>query len=117
MICLHVFRTLIHLCSLTTIHSLHSVQTYILLVVITNNLSITSEWAINNRMVLNYSKTKTMKIYSKRKFGILDPISINLNCNNIEDVSSAKVLGIILDNHLDWDNQVDKVHKLLNSIT
>ena len=63
---------------------------------LTNDLSITSEWAINNRMVLNYSKTKTMQIYSKRTFGILDPISIKLNCNNIEEVSSAKVLGLSL---------------------
>ena len=62
--------------------------------VISNTLSFdldhTSQWAKFNYMVLNYKKTKSIKIFSKRKFADPLPLSVQLNNMIIEEVKEAK---------------------------
>ncbi|CAB4005273.1 Hypothetical predicted protein, partial [Paramuricea clavata] len=82
---------------------------------LSTDLCITSNWARSNHMALNFSKTKFMKIYSKRKYSQLDYDSILYKDFWIEEITSGKLLGILLDNNLSWDNQVDKIYKYLNS--
>ena len=56
-----------------------------------------------------------MKIYSKRKYSLLDHDSLLYEDFWIEEITSGKLLGILLDKNLSWDNQVDKKYKYLNS--
>ena len=39
----------------------------------------------------------------------------SMNGNVVEQVNSAKVLGVLLDDHLTWDQHVDRLSKTLNS--
>jgi hypothetical protein len=48
-------------------------------------------------MALNFSKTKFMKMYSKRKYSLLDYDSILYEDFWIEEITSGKLLGILLD--------------------
>jgi hypothetical protein len=66
-------------------------------------------------MALNFSKTKFMKIYSKRKYSLLDHDNIPHEDFWIGEITSGKILGILLEKNLSWDNQVDKIYKYLNS--
>ena len=78
--------------------------------VINNTLSFdldhTSQWAKFNNMMLNYKKTKSIKIFSKHKFADPLPLSVQLNNN---------ILGILFDCNLKWDCQIDKIYKTINS--
>jgi hypothetical protein len=53
-----------------------------------------------------------MKIYSKRKFPTLGSCSIgpDSSYSYIEEITSDKLLGLTLDNHLVWVNQIDKTY-------
>ena len=53
-----------------------------------------------------------MKMYSKRKYSLLDYDSILYEDFWIEEITSGKLLGILLDKNLSWDNQVDKIYML-----
>ena len=79
------------------------------------NVSSVSCWANHNKMSLNSKKTKIMKIYSQPKFPELGPITIEVDNNNIEEIPSAILLGITLDQHLKWDKQINIIYKLINS--
>jgi hypothetical protein len=45
-------------------------------------------------MSLNSDKTKIMKIYSQSKFPDLSPITIEVNNNNVKEITSAILLGV-----------------------
>ena len=77
------------------LQSLHELST-----VINNELSIVMKWLNANRLSLNIDKTNFMIFRPKGKNEISP--SININGSIIKEVASAKFLGIIIDNKLNW---------------
>ena len=74
-----------------------------------------SRWTNHNKMSLNPGKTKIMKINSKSKFPDLSPITIEVNNNNVKEITSAILLGVTLDQHLKWDRQINTIYNIINS--
>ena len=76
-----------------------------------------SSWAENNKMAVNTSKTKSMLIFSSRKAKYIGNPSLSLvmNGNEIEQVSHAKMLGVVLDSNLNWAYHIDNLCSTVNS--
>ena len=70
-------------------------------------------WISNNRLHLNTGKTKFMIIGSKQKLSTCSNNSIHITYDGVEinECASFKCLGIIIDKHLLWHEQVDFVCK------
>jgi hypothetical protein len=73
-----------------------------------------STWCQENRMVLNPSKSKSMLITTRQKHQ-LQPLSLNLSVdgNTLKQVSSHKLLGVVIDDKLRWDAHVDHLCRQL----
>ena len=78
-------------------------------------ISDVEEWCVANLMVLSVEKTKVMLMGGKHK---LASIPNSTNCLNIkaqerkiEQVQNERLLGVQIDNHLSWDEQVKKVKR------
>ena len=77
-----------------------------------------SSWCINNRMVINTSKTKAMLIGSRQKLSALEndkELSVVVNAVSLQNVSCEKLLGIMIDNHLTWNDQIDHICSVINN--
>ena len=63
------------------------------------------EWTENQKMVLNQKKTKVMlfNFTDNHKF----TTTLALNGENLEVVSQAKLLGVIISNNLKWDKNTE----------
>ena len=72
-----------------------------------------SQWTTNQKMFLNEKKTKAMIINFTTKYQFT--ARLKLNDTHLEIVDSMKILGTILNNKLDWNqnckNLVSKVNK------
>ena len=62
------------------------------------------EWATDNNMSLNTNKTKELLVYFGRED--LDIPRITINCDVIERVSCAKLLGCHIMSNLSWDDHI-----------
>jgi hypothetical protein len=78
-------------------------------------LNDTALWCSTNRMVVNPKKSKSMLITTRQKHQ-LSTLSLNLtlNGNIIDQVSEHKHLGVIIDDKLRWNAQVDHVCKIVS---
>ncbi len=67
-------------------------------------------WCFFSKMVLNIKKNKTMLITTYQKLHKLLVKNINITVNNqaLEDVTSEKLLGVVVDQNLTWKGHVDK---------
>ena len=78
---------------------------------INEDLDQVVKWSKMNKMVISQTKTKCMLIVGKRLRKRLDNINSNLNISLngavIEQVKSHKLLGIHLDQDLDFDIQTE----------
>ena len=79
-----------------------------------NELNI---WCKNNGMVLNTAKTKVMLITTKQKRKGLGNADIDLNYNDdqLQTISSSKILGVFVDNNLCWSEHVKHITKKIAS--
>ena len=70
-------------------------------------------WLSSNKLSLNVARTQSMLFSNKAKRKALDKSSLNLhvklNGTELEVVSKIKYLGVLLDNSLDWKDQVRAV--------
>ena len=77
------------------------------------DLSCLDAWLINNKLSLNVAKTQSMLVSTKVKRKTLDRSSqhlqVKINGTELEVVSKIKYLGVLLDNSLDWKDQVQAV--------
>ena len=67
-----------------------------------------------NKLTLNYSKCCFMTI--SRKCLNASKFSLYMNNLNIKRSDCIKYLGVFLDEHLSWKNQVQKLNKKLSKI-
>ena len=75
-------------------------------------------WCLSNYMVLNPLKTKYMVITTRQKHQ-LHPLSLSLSLGTmpVERVTEHKVLGVIIDEHIDWNAHLQKLcHKVSSSL-
>jgi hypothetical protein len=71
-----------------------------------------STWCALNRLDINWSKTFIMFVTNKR---LSLPSSVDLNSVSVSVVSEFKLLGVTLDNKLNFSKQVSIVCKQINS--
>ncbi len=64
-------------------------------------------WTKTNNMQLNTDKTKEMRVYFGWKELDIDPIT--LDGSEIACVAEFKLLGLMINNQLTWDNYVDYI--------
>jgi hypothetical protein len=65
-------------------------------------------------MVLNADKTKSILITGKRLKSRMQLSSLSASDSNIELVSSQKLLGVIIDEHLTFKEHINKLSKNLS---
>ena len=66
------------------------------------------DWLISNRLTLNCSKTKFMVLTRSHE---LQKIKINVVAGAVEEVNQVKYLGVLIDNQLKWQQQLNHVCK------
>ena len=77
-----------------------------------NNIEM---WCRLNNMALHPSKTKCMVIGTRPKIKQLNmELCLTINGSNIENVTEQKLLGIFIDNTLNWRLQIDTICKKVN---
>lgn len=75
------------------------------------------KWLVVNKLTLNVDKTEYMLIGSRQKLSNLmtEPeIEVSIGNKNIKRVSTTKSLGIIIDENLQWKQQIDSTSKKLS---
>ena len=78
-------------------------------------LSSINDWCKINNMALHPQKTKCMIIGSKHNIRKGHQLKLSIDNLHIENVTSQKVLGVIVDNTLSWNLQVNSVRAKVNS--
>ena len=73
-----------------------------------------NNWSLTNKMTINVGKTEAMIMKRKQFIGPLAPIKIGEKIVEYREVS--KVLGVHIDNKLDWNVHTDKVYKKYSGI-
>ena len=91
----------------TLICSAPSVQDAAILM--NSHLKIISQWTVNNRMQLNFSKSSVMWFRAPGQHVISTPPDIFVNGNRLTVVSKQRYLGLIFDNTFSWSHHVSKV--------
>ena len=78
-------------------------------------LKIIFEWLNSNMLSLNVDKSNFMVFKPKGKFA--DNICIYINNTKINEVSSSKFLGVIIDNKLNWSQHINYIkNKIAKSV-
>ena len=79
-------------------------------------LTSCNNWMTDNKLKLNLSKTKCMLIHSSKLNP--RPLDISLDGTSLEQVSTFKLLGCIIDHHLTWNSHIQylssKVSRSIN---
>ena len=75
-----------------------------------------ADWTSDNKMLLNGSKTKSLLVTGKRLEKKAPDINFKLSCNDseIEQITSHKLLGVKLDNHLSFTEHIDDICKKMS---
>ena len=79
------------------------------------SLNKVTNWCTKNNMAINAQKTKCMVLGSSTKLRKSNEMNMYVNNVRIQNVNSHKLLGVILDESLTWNLQVDAVVKKVNS--
>ena len=79
------------------------------------NLDNIARWCTYNNMSLHPKKTKCMIIGSKHMLQRSDQLSLKVNGTNLDNVNVQKVLGVFVDNNLNWHAHIDYVCKQINN--
>ena len=74
-----------------------------------------SVWCKQNNMILNPSKSKCMLITTRQKHQLSKlTLDLSINDTSIDQVSEHKLLGIIIDDKLQWQPHIDHLCKILS---
>ena len=66
-------------------------------------------WCICNKMHIHLKKTCHMMLGSQKNLLKTDPLEIYLGDELIQNVDKQKLLGVVIDNKLSWNEQIDNV--------
>ena len=80
---------------------------------INGDLVKVDDWLSRNRLCLNVNKIKFMLVGTSQKLACVSNQDLDVNIKGIrlQKVNHAKHLGIIIDETLDWSDQVNHVIK------
>ena len=68
------------------------------------------QWLVANKLTLNNHKTEYMIIGSRQRISIIiTDLKIELGESVIKRVNKSKTLGIVTDEHLSWNDQIQNV--------
>ena len=68
------------------------------------------QWLLANKLTLNKEKTEYMVIGSRQRLSkISNELEIHVGETTIKRVSYAKTLGVVTDDHLTWERQIDNI--------
>jgi hypothetical protein len=70
-------------------------------------------WLNNSRQLVNDEKTELMLVGRKQQLAPLNP-TVRINGQPIKRVESMKILGVIIDCHLNWNKHLAKVTRNCN---
>ena len=74
-------------------------------------------WLRANKISLNASKTEIVLFKSKNKSKITKHLNFRISGQKIIPVSKVKYLGILLDEHLNFNDQFKQLYQKLNRAT
>ena len=74
------------------------------------DLSNVYEWLAANKLTLNMTKTEFMLIASRQKLSqFTESPSLTINENTIEQLTSAKSLGVYVDRNINWECHIENI--------
>ena len=76
----------------------------------------TNAWSTRNTMGIHYNKTTCMTVWTKQKLSHTEELNIKIENNEIEPVSSQKLLGLHIDENLNWTMHIDYLCAIISSI-
>ena len=75
-------------------------------------------WCKKNKMYINPVKTTSMVIGSRQKLANTDHVlSLTIENSNIQSVTTEKLLGINIDQNLEWTEQIDTICSKINLLS
>ena len=75
---------------------------------INTELSKISDWLSANKLSLNVGKSKLL-YYTNKNRNCLKDINIKINNEKLKEVDSAKYLGVLMDNRLNWNMHINNI--------
>ncbi|XP_048580104.1 uncharacterized protein LOC116603374 isoform X1 [Nematostella vectensis] len=81
-----------------------------------SDLEQVKEWLLANKLSLNVAKTEFLLIGSHHKLRTLPcKPSISIDNKELKQVQQSRVLGVEIDEHLNWDQHIDSLAKKVSS--
>ena len=74
-------------------------------------LSTIVDWFLKNKLIVNLKKTECMTVMTKAKerFTSENNSTLSIDGNQIKQVFHHKLLGLVIDSHLTWNDHVDYI--------
>ena len=74
-------------------------------------LTIIVDWFLKNKLIVNLKKTECMTVMTKAKerFTSENNSTLSIHDNQIKQVFHHKLLGLVIDSHLTWNDHVDYI--------
>ena len=72
-------------------------------------------WSTSNKMHIHYQKTSCMTIGTRQRLDGTDNLDIKADNINIRSVSNQKLLGLHIDENLNWNTHIDNRCKVVSS--
>ena len=79
------------------------------------DLNNVSRWCTINNMAINPKKTTCMVLCTKQTLKVNKKLNLTIEGNVIENVTTQKLLGIVIDNCLTWKPHIDMISAKLSS--
>ncbi|XP_072018247.1 uncharacterized protein [Amphiura filiformis] len=79
---------------------------------IQENLDVLNEWSKSNKLKLNPSKCQAMQVYFGKK--ATPHVDLSIDDHKLAVVEKVKLLGVMIQNNLCWDEQVDSMYAKAN---
>ena len=84
-----------------------------------NEIKIISDWCDTNKMVINTKKTKCMLVTTRYKHSQLcnsgEGLNIIFDDNQLQQVQKEKLLGVWIDDKLNWEHHINEMCKLIGA--
>ena len=74
---------------------------------IQSDFNVSKLWSTSNKMHIHYQRTSCMTIGTRQRLDDTDHLDIKADNINIRSVSNQKLLGLNIDENLNWNNLLD----------